>query len=169
MIQLFTSAEAAKLLKKLKDEHQSIRNLENESYEYVAATSEIPGEVAPNYNFAETQTVLTEIEAKIRKIKHAINVFNTTHTVPNFPMTVDELLVYIPQLTAMKTKYGIMKDKLPKARVRGYSSTGIIEYKYANYAISDAEKEYNLVSEQLAQAQLALDTLNNTVTMEIDL
>ena len=169
MIQLLTSAEAAKLLKKLKEEHQSIQNLENESYEYVAAISEIPGDVAPNYNFTETQQALTEIETKIRKIKHAINVFNTTHTVPNFPMTVDELLVYSPQLTALKTKYGIMKNKLPKARVRGYSNAGVIEYKYANYAISDAEREYELVSEQLAQAQLALDTLNNTVTMEIDI
>jgi hypothetical protein len=43
-------------------------------------------------------------------------VFNVTHTVPGFDMTIDQILVYIPQLTAKKIKLYEMKTKLPKTR-----------------------------------------------------
>lgn len=166
----YTSAEAAKLLRKLKEDHDSISRTESISWEYVAAVTEVPDEVAPHYSFAETQKKLADIEAKIRKIKHAVNVFNTTHTVPGFDMTIDEMLVYIPQLTAQKSKYSRMKNNLPKTRVNALASrNGLIEYKYANYSISDAETEYTRVSDELAKAQTALDTINNTETMEIDI
>ena len=100
----YTSAEAAKILRQLNDDCMYLTSREIESREFIAAISEDPESVRPEYNFEETQKKLDELNEKIRKVKHAVNVFNTTHTVPGFDMTVDEMLVYIPQLTGKKNK-----------------------------------------------------------------
>lgn len=166
----YTSAEAAKLLRKLNEDYMFAQNAERNSYEFTAATCENVDDVRPDYDFNGTQTTLADINSKIRKVKHAINVFNTTHIVPGFDMTVDEMLVYIPQLTQQKSKLSSMKARLPKAR-KGASmhGAGVIEYSYANYEIHDAETEYERVSKILSTAQLALDTLNNSETIDIDI
>ena len=44
------------------------------------------------------QEQLADIEQKIRKLKHTINVFNTMTVIPEFGITIDEMLVYLPQL-----------------------------------------------------------------------
>ena len=46
----------------------------------------------------------TTNEEEIRKLKHALNVFNASNKVPGFEMTVDEMLVYLPQLSREKNK-----------------------------------------------------------------
>ncbi len=69
------------------------------------------------------------MEAKIRKLKHAINIFNATQTVDGFDMTIDELLVYIPQLTKRKSKLLEMKSRLPKGVWRTVQApVSIIDY-----------------------------------------
>ena len=165
----YTSAEAAKILRQLNEDYSSVLNMEAESCTFIAAVSEDIETVRPEYDFEETQKKLAEIEEKIRRVKHALNVFNTTHTVPGFDMTVDEMLVYIPQLTRKKNKLAGMKDRLPKVRQNSNFRTNIIDYSYANYDIKAAEAEYARAAETLARAQLALDTLNSTETMEIDI
>lgn len=64
------------------------------------------------------QLQLRELEDKIRKVKHAINQFNLTQDVPGFNMTIDQMLIYIPQLTARKNKLNRMRSRLPKERVQ---------------------------------------------------
>ena len=117
------------------------------------------------------QEKLNEIEEKVRKVKHAINMFNLTTEVPGFDMTVDQMLVYIPQLNARKQKLAYMAIRLPKERVSyAYgSSKNMIEYTYANYDIAQAEADLNEVTEELARAQTALDVVNNKETLEIDI
>lgn len=164
-----TSAEAAKILRQLNEDYNSIRNMETESCDFIAAVTEDPESVRPQYDFDDTQRKLEEIETKIRRVKHALNVFNSTHTVPGFNMTVDEILVYIPQLNRRKSKLAGMKDRLPKVRQTSSYRSNIIDYSYVNYDIKAAEAEYAKTSDTLSKAQLALDTLNNTETMEIDI
>ena len=100
----YTSAQANKRLKKLTDEYVSLREKESRSREFRAAAGENVESVRPAYDYADTQRRLAELERCIRRIKHAINLFNATHTVPGFDMTIDEMLVYIPQLTRRKNK-----------------------------------------------------------------
>ena len=95
----YTSAEAAKLLRRLNEEHEALLELERQSASFVAAVSEDLESIRPAYDLVAVQGELAEIEAKVRKVKHALNVFNSTHTVPGFGMTIDQLLVYIPQLS----------------------------------------------------------------------
>lgn len=110
------------------------------------------------------------MEAKIRKLKHAINIFNATQTVDGFDMTIDELLVYIPQLTKRKSKLLEMKSRLPKERVEEQygRQSSIIDYTYANYDIAAVEADYEKAADELSRAQLALDAVNQRETFEFE-
>lgn len=166
----YTSAEAGKLLKKLGDEQASIIMREQNGREFLAAVGEDVESVRPDYDFAATQNALNEVEAKIRKLKHALNVFNSTTVIPEFGITIDEMLVYIPQLTARKNKLAQMKDKLPKVREQSHMSvSAVLDYRYLNYDVNAVFAEYEKVSDTLAKAQNALDAVNMTATLEVTL
>lgn len=166
----YTSAEAAKLLRQLNDDYYALILKEEQSREFLAAVGEDIESVRPEYNYAAVQKQLAEMEEKIRRVKHAINVFNTTHIVPGFEITIDQVLILIPQLTNKRNRLAEMKSKLPKVREHaGGRISNIIDYRYTNYDIKEVEADYAEVSSQLSKAQTALDVVNNTETMEIDL
>ena len=157
----YTCAEASKVLRKLNEDLKVLRAKEVKGYRFTAAVDEDLESARPLYNYVQTQEEQRLIEAKIRKVKHAINCFNIRTVIPEFGMTVDEMLVYIPQLSERKRKLTEMASFLPKERVsNGYQATKIIEYTYTNYA---------KVSDELARAQTALDVINNREQMEIDI
>ena len=167
-----TSAMAAKELKKLNDKHDALISREKKSRVFTAAIQENIEDARPAYDFEETQNELRRIEESVRKIKHSINSFNLTQKVPGFDMTIDQMLVYIPQLTARKRKLSYMCDRLPKERCDngGISrSSSIVEYEYSNYDIEQAEAEYSQVADELAKAQNALDNVNSTVEFEVEI
>ena len=163
----YTSAEAAKLLRGLNEELEAVKDAERVSNEFVAATSEDVESVRPQYDFGGTQKEIERLQQEIRKVKHALNKFNNTTVVPELGMTIDEVLVYIPQLSAQKAKLGGMRSRLAKTREYSRMSSSIIEYRYANYDIAAAEAEFKRVSDLLAKAQTALDVVNNSVKFEI--
>ena len=138
---------------------------------FVAALNEDPESVRPLYDYTKMQAEMKALEERIRKLKHAINQFNVSTRVEQFNMTIDEMLVYIPQLTRQKQKLQVMKNKLPKSRVqqRYGGSSNIIDYEYTNYDLDKVRQDYDAVSDELARAQLALDTLNTTIEFELDI
>ncbi len=166
----YTSAQANKLLKKLNDEYDLLLAEEAESSTFLAAMGEDPESVRPEYDYIETQKVLEELGNRIIKLKHAINLFNTSHTLPGFELTVDEALVYIPQLSKKVKKLAEMKARLPKARENQeyYSRTSIIDYRYINFDRKTVKEDYDRAFDALSALQTALDTLNNSVTLEIN-
>lgn len=166
-----TSAQAAKLLRQLNDELRALQLKEANSSSFVAAIQEDVESVRPAYNFKEMRDAQAEVECKIRKVKHAINVFNTTTIIPDFDITIDEMLVYLPQLNRQCEVLSKMRDAMPKVRVNsGYTSGGnIIDYRYANYDIEEVGRYYTELSDTLAKAQTALDLVNSTVEFEIDI
>lgn len=165
----YTSAQANQLLKKLMEEREELLAAERRSSVFLAATVEDVEDARPNYDYADTQKKLSAVEEKIRAVKHAISVFNTTHTVEGFQMTADQMLGYLPQLKDRKARLGRMAGTLPKTRVTASPRSSLIEYQYANYDVGQAKADYEAVSAALSEARLALDKLNTTETMEIEL
>ena len=166
-----TSAIAAKHLRKLNDQQNALLAMEKKARSFTAAIQEDVESVRPAYDYQATQKALVEIDAKIRKLKHTLNCFNSTYVIPEFDMTIDQMLIYIPQLSASKTRLDGMRSRLPKERVRESFGRGnnIIEYEYANYDIAQVEADYNAVADELARAQNALDKVNTTVLFEAEI
>lgn len=168
----YTSAQAAKLLRKLNEERDFLESMEARSREFTASLGEDVETVRPAYDYQAVQAQLEELNAKIRKVKHAINEFNLTHRVSEFDMSIDQLLIYIPQLSQKKQKLSQMKDRLPKERISGggYSRTSpIVEYSFANYDLETVKRDYEKTADELARAQTGLDVINNSETFEIEI
>lgn len=160
-----TSAQANKMIKTLNEKINFIKMKEKNTQVFNAAVGEQIEDIRPDYSYSDTQKELDELSRRVRKIKHAINVFNTTTEIQPFGITIDEALVLIPQLTSKKLKLFEMKSRSEKKR---YCTTGsIIDYIIANYDISAAEKDYDEVSDYLFNLQNALDTINQTETFEV--
>ena len=157
-----TSSEAAKLLRKYNDELASLHNLEEQSSTFTVSVGEKEEEVRPAYDYAATRDKISELEGKVRALKHALNQFNCSTQVPGFDMTIDQMLVYLPQLTAKKNKLAGMKNRLPKTRQTRYNSN-LVEYTLINYDPAQVEADFEAVSDELARAQTALDTVNTGV------
>lgn len=165
----YTSAEAAKLLRKLNEEQTQIKEKELKCASFVAAVDEELESVRPAYQYEEVQRRLDALEQQVRTVKHTINRFNVTTVVPGFDMTIDQMLVYIPQLNEKKRKLTQMAARLPKERMPSGGYGSIVEYQYANYDIAKAESDLAAVTDELARAQTTLDVVNNSVPMEITL
>lgn len=169
----YTSSQAGKMLRKLNDDHAALLKKEEMSKDFLVSLGENAESVRPEYDFLSTQKELEEIERKIRIVKHALNVFNSQTVIPEFNITIDEMLVLIPQLSKRKQKLSAMKGKLPKMREQGAGGfsrvSTVVEYRYLNYEVPQVESEYEKVVELLAKAQMALDMVNNSQVLEINL
>ena len=163
----YNSAQAAKLLSKLQQDFDRLAVLEANAKTFLASVGEDPESVRPEYDYEATKKELDALSKKIRKVKHAINAFNNTTVVPEFGITIDELLVYIPQLSAKKAKLRGMADTLPKARENSFGKSNIIDYRYVNYDIKQVKADLDTVTEELSKAQLALDTINHSLEFDI--
>ena len=166
-----TSAEAGKLVKKLEEKISALLALEEKSSVFRVASGENEELLRPAYDFLDCQAKLEKLQEDLRKVKHALNVFNTTHAIPGFDgMTVDQALIALPQLSSQKQKLANYAARLPRERVQGYASqSNIIDYTVANYKSEDAQAEYERVSDRLSRLQLALDRVNHTEKMEVDI
>lgn len=166
-----TSAQAAKLLRQWNESLKALQRREENTKTFLASLGEDIESVRPEYDYAAMQAEQAAIEANIRKLKHTLNVFNTTTIIPEFEMTIDQMLIYLPQLTNRLEKLSRMKELLPKQRENALYSrnSAIIDYRYANYDVQTVEKDYEVLAETLAKAQTALDYINNTMLLEVDL
>lgn len=164
-----TSAEANKMIRALKDQYRLLFSQEENVVSFIAATTENVEEVRPSYSYEETAAKYDEIERKIRKIKHALNVFNSTTKVDGFDMTIDEMLVFLPQATDRLRKLSGMLAKPEKSRAENTGRTNIIEYEYLNYDLEKVRQDYDALMDRKSRALSALDVLNNTVQFEVEL
>lgn len=166
-----TSAEAAKLLKKLNEQKNMLLGEERRGCVFNASLGENVESVRPEYDYEKTQEALCACNDKIMRVKHAINCFNASQIVGDTGLTIDQVLVKIPQLTEMSNRLDGMQGRLPKQRssVGGIGSNTVIDYKYANYSVEKAKEDFVRACDELRALQTALDIVNNTVKMEFEL
>ena len=171
-MKMMTSAYANKAIKKLSEDKEYWRNKEREVYIYIAALDEEP--VIPDYNYESVANEIAEIDDKILKIKHAINLNNATNKIQvgQSMMTIDEILVKMAQLNNRKAVLDMMRKQEPITRVNSgsYSAKKTApEYQYINYDLELVKNEYERVDEIIATMQLALDKYNQTFEFEVEI
>ncbi len=166
-----TSAYAAKLIKKLNEEKSYWISLEEERCVYVASVEEEP--VIPEYDFEEVRGHLAEIDDRIVRIKHAMNISNSSNEVRvnDRTMTIDIILIRMAQLNRRLAVLDEMRKRQPKTRLETnvFSSRKTSpEYRYTNYDLTLVGDEYKRVEAEITAMQLALDKYNQTVEIDID-
>ena len=77
-----TSAYANKVIRKLQEDTGFWLRIEKEGFVYIAALDEEP--VIPDYDYEVVSANIKEIDGKIVRIKHSINVVNATNEI-EFP------------------------------------------------------------------------------------
>lgn len=167
-----TSAYANKLLKQLGEDKEFWSNKENNSCLYTAAVGETP--VIPDYNYSEVAATIAEIDRKICVIKHAINLANVTSEIQvgKETMTVDTVLVAMAQKNKRKIFLDYLRKQQPKMRkeLQVYNSRNAApEYQYINYDLDQIKQEYEKVTAEIMDMQLALDKHNQTFEFEVQL
>ncbi len=167
-----TSAYANKLLKQLTEDKDFWTNKERTSCMYTAAVGETP--VIPDYNYAEVAATIAEIDRKMCNIKHAINLSNATNyvTVGDKQLTIDMILVKMAQLNNRKGVLDFMRKQEPQKRKEQASygnRAAAPEYQYINYDLNLIKKEYEDISTEIMNLQLALDKYNQTVEFDVEL
>lgn len=171
MIQKMTSAYANKMLKSLEEDKAFWVNKEESSNTYTAAVNEEP--VIPDYDYAEVAAVIEEIDEKICRIRHAVNLNNAAAqvTVGEKIMSIDMILIRMAQLNKRKSTLDRMRKLLPKNRVENAFSArnGVPEYEYINYDLELIKQEYDRVSGEIMEMQIALDLYNQTVQFEVEI
>lgn len=169
---MMTSAYANKVLKKLNDDKEFWRRKEAEGHTYVAALDEEP--VIPEYSYTVVANAVEEIDEKIVKIKHAINLANITNEIMigDKSMTVDQILVKMAQLNRRRATLDMMRKQEPKKRlntVSYVSRKNAPEYEYINYDLDVVKADYERIDAEIASMQIALDKYNQTVEFEVEI
>lgn len=166
-----SSSEIQKLLKQMIDEEVLLNDHEKKTSVFYAAVGEDLEMVRPDYDFVKHNEQLSELQYKIRLVKHALNVFNNTTVLEDFNMTIDQALIALPQMKYRQDMLRSMIARQPIERVNSYGSgrQALIDYRYANYDIAEARKLYENLSDQIAALQLAVDEANLQQTIEIDI
>lgn len=166
-----TSAYANKLLKKLAEDKEYWRGVEDGRSTYVAAINEEP--VVPDYDYATVAGQIEAIDEQIVKIKHAINVNNASNQIEvgQTKMCIDEILIKMAQLNRRKQVLDTLRKHSPKVRVSSglYSRNTTPEYEYINYDLDLVNREYLRIDEEIAAMQLALDKYNQTFEFEVQI
>ena len=166
-----TSAYAQKLLRKLKEDRDYWLTVEREGQTYVASLDEEP--VIPDYDYNTVNNKLAEIDGKIQTIKHALNTVNVTKSVmiKDSVITIDALLVRMAQLNERKRQLDTMRKRQEKSRKdSGYygNKKAVPEYEYVNYDLSQVQKDFKSIDEEISEMQLELDKFNQTYEFEVD-
>lgn len=166
---LYTSSEANKLLKRTEEELNNLYAYGTRTSVFHVALGENVNDVRPEFDLALYNEQIMGLCKKIRGIKHAINQFNMKTELPSFPgLTVDQALIYMPQLSSHVSQLKIMMSRLPKSR--DTATPNVIDYVIANYDPAQAKAMYDEAYHTLMRLQTDLDTVNNTVkSISIDL
>lgn len=164
----YTSASANKLIRILEDRKSYLLGQESNDSTYILAEDE--KEEIPAYDFSDTNRQVDELDEKIRTLRHALNVFNTTTILP-IGISIDQALVEMAQLNQKLPRLDMMRKAKNKRRLSGMNAgrRDVAEYEYLNYDPKIVEEIYDRDLRRVQSIQLALDRVNQTVEFEVDI
>lgn len=165
----FTSASAAKFIKRLENEKSRLIAIERENSTYVLAQGE-EGE-PPAYDYREIVDRVDELDEAIRCVRHALHVFNAHAVISEEGITVDEALIQLAQMSGKLRRLERLRAAEPKKRLTSgyFGGKGLIEYEYANFDVKRALADYEELYRRIADLQLRLDLVNQTETFSVEM
>ena len=164
----YTSASANKLIRILEDRKSYLLGQESNDSTYILAEDE--KEEIPAYDFSDTNRQVDELDEKIRTLRHALNVFNTTTILP-IGISIDQALVEMAQLNQKLPRLDMMRKAKNKRRLSGMNAgrRDVAEYEYLNYDPKIVEEIYDRDLRRVQSIQLSLDKVNQNVEFEVDI
>lgn len=162
---LFTSASAAKYIKRMENEKSRLVSIEQKNATYILAQGE-EGE-PPAYDYDGIVSRIDELDEAIRIVRHALN---AQTVIPEEGVTVDEALIVLAQMNSKLRRLERLRSVEPKKRLSSgyYGGKGIIEYEYANFDVKKAFADYEELYKRIANLQLRLDLVNQTETFAVE-
>jgi len=149
----------AEVIKKIKDlEEQKIIILSDEQKNCTTTYQTETDMIDTGYDFGKTRTAVENLNKEIMKLKHKLNISNSTVIVEEFGLTIGECLVYMAQLNNEKGVLERLGQIRSKSRATLYN--GIVEYTVTNYDVEICKTELNKIKETVRKLQLAIDRVN---------
>ena len=156
----------AEVIKKIRDlEDQKLDILSDEQKNCTTTYQTETDMIDTGYDFGETRKAVENLNKEIMKLKHALNVSNSTVIVEEFGLTIGECLVYMAQLNNEKSVLERLSRNRNKSRVTLYN--GFVEYTVTNYDVEICKSELNDIKETVRKLQLAIDRVNLNNMIEI--
>jgi hypothetical protein len=62
-----------------------------------------------------------------------------------------------------------MRCRLEKERIANFGRSNVVEYTCINYDLAEIQADYQAISQQIMDIQLALDFTNQTKTFELEM
>lgn len=161
-----TIDSAQKKIRELQVELMLARN-ERERNDSVSYVKDEP-KLDIHFNIGETYSKIAKLTNQILSLKHAINVFNTTTYLPGIEdMTVDVALVALPIYQQELATYKGMRGANKITRRAMLNNT--VEYTELTYDVEAAEKLYLGFQDSIVRLQQAINEVNMTGTIDVDL
>ena len=156
----------AEVIKKIKDlEEQKQEILLNEQKNCTTTYQTETDMIDTGYDFDKTRTAVENLNKKIMRLKHTLNVSNSTVIVEEFGLTIGECLVCMAQLNNEKIVLERLSRNQSKSRTTLYNGT--VEYTDTNYNVEVCKDKLNGIKETIRKLQLAIDRVNLNNMIEI--
>lgn len=157
----------AEVIKKIKDlEEQKQEILSDEQKNCTTTYQTETDMIDTGYDFEKTRNAVENLNKEIMKLRHALNISNSTVIVAEFGLTIGECLVHMAQLNNEKVVLERMSRNRSKSRITLYN--GIVEYTDTNYDVEMCKAALGYIKETVRKLQLAIDRVNFNNMIEIE-
>lgn len=156
----------AEVIKKIKDLEEQKQEILVEEQRNCTTTYQTETDmIDTGYNFDQARKSIEDFNKEIMRLKHALNVSNSTVIIDEINLTIGECLVYMAQLNNEKSVLERMSRNQNKSRSTLYN--GAVEYTITNYDVEICKNKLNIVKENIRKLQLAIDRINLNNMIEI--
>lgn len=159
------NAMALKKIRALEERKRLLIDREDEASTFTYKEGETPAE--KDYDYRATREEIAEIDRQVRAIRHALAKANCTeHLAGEFAdLTIGEALVLLAQYSS---EHDQLEDLVGNRQItRRVVSGGVTEYTECAYDVKEAKRDYLALREKMSALQVAIDSANLTVTVEI--
>jgi hypothetical protein len=156
----------AEVIKKIKDLEEQKQEILSDEQENCTTTYQTETDmIDTGYDFGQTRKAVENLNREIMRLKHKLNVSNSTVIVEEFGLTIGECLVCMAQLNNERSVLETLSRNRSKSRATLYNGT--VEYTVTNYDVDLCKTELNAVKETVRKLQLAIDRVNLNNMIEI--